>query len=899
MKRFFTTYLLLLLTGALLFAQDFSGIRIYINPGHGGHDPANDRYIPATGYWESEGNLTKGLRVREILKNLGATVFISRTQNRDVDDRNLSEIDAEANANDVDYFHSIHSNAFNESSDYTVLLYKETNGIPETPEAVQMSQIMSPEINKADRTTSARVWGDYSHLGFHLGVLNYLNMPGTLSEGSFHDYIPESWRLQSLDYRRHEATAIVRAFIDYFNLQPLPYGVIAGLARDKNKNVSYSYNSSLPNDRKKPVNYADITLLPTGETYRTDGNNNGFFVFDSLTPGSYQVVFDAGDYKKDTVSVAVQANKTVFADVFLTADPDKRPFVRSFAPPDSSANFNTYGSFSIAFSRAMNTTSVEKYFSVTPRQSGFISWREDNRELVFSPDTAFAEHTDYMVQIADSAQSASGAFLNSAFALHFTTADSHDYPQVVSYFPAEDSVFTNTHVEIHFSQWMKAQQGAEAFRIDPPVDGTLEWQSNNTTLVFRPDTLLENDTHYTVSLLPVLENKYSVSLQDTFRFTIKTRKFNWMSAGRTFPRDEQTGIGTAMYFNLRFPYVLDGSTFSLENIKIINRAGETVPFTNLQLLPSGEGTDIVFRPQKEFKNSSWYTVFLYPSFSSVEGFIYKDTLQIDFRTDRNKYASGTVINPFEEAGKWGSPTEDAFTIGADSLKTTFYRSGIYKRNGYFSGLLQYAFNEDSLGFCRIKNINRPSVGSDYESEFGLWVFGDLSENILELWFDHGDSLLFHTVGDTINWYGWKLVRFPLSKIGGNGAVFFQALGVRQTAAGKRQGALYLDDAQTDVTVGINESPAFSVVNKFKLFNNYPNPFNPTTVISYQLSAVSEVRLIVYNTLGQKVRTLMNRRQEAGSYSVPFDATDLASGIYIYQLKTQGGFMSAKKMMLIR
>ena len=91
----------------------------------------------------------------------------------------------------------------------------------------------------------------------------------------------------------------------------------------------------------------------------------------------------------------------------------------------------------------------------------------------------------------------------------------------------------------------------------------------------------------------------------------------------------------------------------------------------------------------------------------------------------------------------------------------------------------------------------------------------------------------------------------------------------------------------------------SVLNKFSLEQNYPNPFNPTTVVSYQLSAVSQVQLIVYNTLGQKVRTLVNRRQEAGSYSVTFDATDMASGIYIYQLKTQGGFMSAKKMMLIR
>ena len=181
--------------------------------------------------------------------------------------------------------------------------------------------------------------------------------------------------------------------------------------------------------------------MPTGAVYRTDGNNNGFFVFDSLTPGNYQVVFNAGDYKTDTISVTAQANKSVFTDVFLSADPDKQPFVRSFSPKDSSSDFNTYSDFSVQFSRAMNTASVEQAFSVTPHQSGFISWQEENRKLVFSPDTAYSEHTAYLVQISDSAKSASGAFLDTDFKLYFTTADSHDYPQVISYFPAEDSVY--------------------------------------------------------------------------------------------------------------------------------------------------------------------------------------------------------------------------------------------------------------------------------------------------------------------------------------------------------------------------------------------------------------------------------------------------------------------------
>jgi photosystem II stability/assembly factor-like uncharacterized protein len=85
---------------------------------------------------------------------------------------------------------------------------------------------------------------------------------------------------------------------------------------------------------------------------------------------------------------------------------------------------------------------------------------------------------------------------------------------------------------------------------------------------------------------------------------------------------------------------------------------------------------------------------------------------------------------------------------------------------------------------------------------------------------------------------------------------------------------------------------------YKLSQNFPNPFNPTSVISYSLPTASNVKLIVFNTLGQEVKTLVSEYKNAGNYSINFNASSLPSGIYFYKLEA-GQFTQAKKMILIK
>jgi uncharacterized protein (TIGR02145 family) len=90
----------------------------------------------------------------------------------------------------------------------------------------------------------------------------------------------------------------------------------------------------------------------------------------------------------------------------------------------------------------------------------------------------------------------------------------------------------------------------------------------------------------------------------------------------------------------------------------------------------------------------------------------------------------------------------------------------------------------------------------------------------------------------------------------------------------------------------------SVPIEFELSQNFPNPFNPNTVISYSLPLASNVKLIVYNSLGQTVKVLENGFKIAGSYSVNFNASELPSGTYFYKIEA-GQFSQIKKMILLK
>jgi len=93
-------------------------------------------------------------------------------------------------------------------------------------------------------------------------------------------------------------------------------------------------------------------------------------------------------------------------------------------------------------------------------------------------------------------------------------------------------------------------------------------------------------------------------------------------------------------------------------------------------------------------------------------------------------------------------------------------------------------------------------------------------------------------------------------------------------------------------------PPTNPVTNYLLYHNYPNPFNPTTTIRYELPQDGIVTIIIYDILGQELRTILNEFKQANRYEINFNATGLASGVYIYRMKVND-YLDSKKMVLIR
>ena len=568
----------------LAATKDPKNVKIYINPGHGGYgsddrlmylypifkDVGNSalnesgQYTREQSFWESVSNLDKGLRLDTMLRDLGFQTMMSRIHNTEDDDRNLSAISAEASNWDADFMLSIHSNAGNPSN-YILHLHSGItpgdpyglNGYPEKVpewvcnEARAITTLMgnnqysnqvscwSREPNIAGDKTFARTIMGWSN-GY--GVMRNLKVPGTISEGMMHDYLPETYRLMNIDYKRQESFQFAKTFYDYFCDRELPYGAIGGRIHDVyQKQVFPNYKARKgTRDEYRPILRGLVELWQGDQllqSYVTDTLYNGVYYFWNLQPGTYTVKAKPEGYYPQEQTLEVKNNEISYGLFAMSMMRQTPPEVLDYSPKvaaDEEVLVST--EVTISFNWDMDTEATAAALEISPAVEGTIKFEDDNHTLRFTPATRFEPGVTYTVTLGTGACHPDATFENhlaQPFTFSFTTSNRgsvsivQTYPSVgetnVPLTPSFVAVFDATivnasvrsNVAVLDANGNKLSVNTRSFKYNaaPAPYGHMAFELTKA---------LEPNTDYTLVLYPGIKDADEVLLNETYEFPFRT-----------------------------------------------------------------------------------------------------------------------------------------------------------------------------------------------------------------------------------------------------------------------------------------------------------------------------------------------------------------------------------------
>lgn len=553
--------------------------KIYINPGHGGYD-SDDRlmylypifvgqtvqagYTREQSFWESQSNLDKGLRLDTMLRALGFQTKMSRITNTTADDRSLSGISAEASNWNADFMLSIHSNA-GAPSNYVLHLHSGItpgdpyglNGYPEkVPEDVcnearAITTLMgnnqysnqvscwSREPNIAGDKTFARTIMGWSN-GY--GVMRNLKVPGTISEGMMHDYLPETYRLMNIDYKRQESFQFAKTFYDHFCDGELPYGAIGGRIHDVYQKQTFPDYRPRKNTRDvyRPINRGIVELWQGDQlldTYITDTLYNGVYYFWNLQPGTYTVKAKPDGYYPQEQTLEVKNNEISYGIFAMSMARETPPEVIDYSPKvaaDEEVLVST--TVSISFNWDMETEATAAALTITPEVEGTITFEDDNHTMRFTPAKRFDPGVTYTVTLGTGACHPDATYdnhLQEPFSFQFTTSNRGSI-SVVQTYPADGA--TNVPLAPSFIAVFDATVVQSAVRNNVAVlDAAGNKVSINTRsykynaapepygyVAFELTNSLQPNTDYTFVLYPDIKDSEGILLNETISIAFRT-----------------------------------------------------------------------------------------------------------------------------------------------------------------------------------------------------------------------------------------------------------------------------------------------------------------------------------------------------------------------------------------
>ena len=831
---------------APLNGQEITGLagwNIYFDPGHSHYEN-----MGVYGYSEAEKNLAVALNLYDLFmtKTDIDTVYLSRDSQDDY--INLLDRSLDANGWGAAWFHSIHSDATSEPTttlNSVLMLWGQHKDGTEkrwAPGGQRMSKIMAPMLAKGMRTSPWSDWGDCSFYGCTgdgpwLSVNRNTDMPSELSESGFHTNRIQNQRNMNAHWKRMEAYTFFWSILQDHGIARPQVRILNG--------ILYDIESGIPVNGAAVVAGGVTDTTDSWETvfykYSTDPDklHNGFYFLEDVVGDTVELIVSAPGYYPDTAQVAMVDTFFTFRDMHLVSSTP--PILVASTPAEGDSLFPAWEPIILEFSRPMDPDSFETTFLTPGGINGIFLWYEDNRELHFYPDS-LELLTEYTLTIPG------------------TAVDAYGHP-----FDADGNGTGGDSLMISFRTGP-----ADLFAPQPvamlPVPAS-------------------RDNH----LQPIINLEYDEAIDST-----------------------SVSQGIMGLVNLSNSYQVPGV---LEHYVVRERS--TLNFFPSEMLDAGKR----------------YSLSILPGLRDLLGNEETETRAFVFNTGSEYYLPTTIDNFNSGVSNWWAPTGSGSTKGYLSEYTSYGADTTYLNlltASTQSMRLNYGWDTSATSNYWLIREYLSGAGPravHFNNTYTLqaYVFGDGSGNLFRFAVDDNnlpETAAAHEVSPwyTIDWIGWKLVSWDMSlgetgiwwedasqttRLGNdvlNGTMRFDSFQLSWGDGGAVTGTVYFDDLRIAKSEGLAVPGEIEPLpEQFALHANYPNPFNPSTIIPYDVPRQANVRLVIYDLLGQPVRTLFTGHIMPGYYQAVWDGKDsrgrqAASGIYIYSLQAEGTLISRKMVL---
>jgi hypothetical protein len=468
--------------------------------------------------------------------------------------------------------------------------------------------------------------------------------------------------------------------------------------------------------------------------------------------------------------------------------------------------------------------------------------------------------------------------------------------------PAQSNVRLYKPIVIKFSTPMDSATTINALSVAPSLAKSVSWNSDYTTLTLQPASLLVPSTSYAVKVDTSAKSRLLTRSFDgngdgipgdpyQYNFTTEAANSAPLSIIQTFPKPNAQGVSIYADLSLRFSFPLSSSTVT-GHVSIQDAVGNTVSISNLTVDSLNEQGWIFSTPSQLIPNRT-YRIIAVAGIKDLYGHVTSRDTSIQFTTSGLVVTPGITLESFDSNTRsWQQPTSNTGSALFDSLATSFAIVTEKKLVGTASGKLAYRFTQSKSGVIDLTALGRPTL--DPYNTLSIWVYGDESGNRLEAVFQPANQKF--SLG-TIDWRGWKFFSITLGALTGPGRQLTDFI-VRQADSAAMSGRLYFDDIQLNATItGITQHAGAAPL-LYQLGQNFPNPFNPTTTIGFEVPFRTHLKLTVFDVLGQEVATIANGEYEAGIYRLAWNASSMPSGVYFYRIEASG-YVNTQKMVLMK